>query len=723
MQLSALHIDQIEDYKLAIADFRSNTFRLTILVIAGLVWSILVLARTYTSEISLEITGIVMLVELICGIAYLLHQRHWRIAVLVFVAGLWGANAATLEHLDAQLGLYLFSMIILLTYSLSNWVPAMVMTLSSSIFVLAHNGQTLYSIQVETARPLVVLWCILIAGAVTFYALRHAFEIAWDYQTRAVKQMDIARNSRAELARMAQSLQIAQRNLDAANIQLKQTLNQTEHARYLKAQFAANVSHELRTPINLIVGFSEMFVLAPEAYGVELPVPYRADIHAIYRNAKHLQNLINDILDISRIEAERMTIVKEDVDVREMIIATATIARDMIEQKGLVFTVNLPSALPPVWLDRTRIMQTLLNLLANATRFTQQGSITVAAEADTDYLRISVVDTGIGIALENQERIFEEFFQVGDLPRSELDGTGLGLSLSRQFARLHGGYLSVESTGTRGEGSIFTLGLPLPHQVYRAHSPVQAQRLPVDGTQCVIIMDQDPTIRQIFKGYIEKHTVLEAQTIDEMIELVTRIKPAAVVIEQTPEHEPLRSVIAQTSSQTAVIMCPLPRGKDAAQPYGVHDYLVKPVAREILLMSLEQFDPTVKHVLIIDDNPDLNSMFARMLRASPARYHVTQAYTGEDGLTIMRSQHPDVIILDIVMPDIDGFTVIQRMQAEPVLAEIPVILVSAHGIAEADTVDAPGIISIYKSGGFKSIEIVNCVDAVVAEIMTANGPE
>ncbi len=308
------------------------------------------------------------------------------------------------------------------------------------------------------------------------------------------------------------------------------------------------------------------------------------------------------------------------------------------------------------------------------------------------------------------------------MPRSELDGTGLGLSLSRQFVRLHGGHLTVESTGITGEGSTFTLALPLSHRVDYVHSPVQARTLPIDGTQCVIIMDQDPTIRQIFKGYIEKHTVLEAQTTDEMLDLVTQVKPAAVVLEQTTNYAQLCAIIAQANSHTAVIMCPLPRGKDAAQPYGVHDYLVKPVARDTLLSSLDRIHPKVEHVLIIDDNPDLNSMFARMLRSSPAQYQVTQTYTGEDGLTVMRSQRPDAVILDIVMPDMDGFTVIQRMQTDPFLAEIPVILVSAHGIAEADAVDAQGVISIYKPGGFKSIEVVNCVDAVVAELMTASGP-
>ncbi len=134
------------------------------------------------------------------------------------------------------------------------------------------------------------------------------------------------------------------------------------------------MSHELRTPINLIVGFSEMIMLAPEAYGTDLPLVYRADMHAIYRNAKHLQNLINDILDISRIEAGRMTVVKEEVESSEVIQAVAAIARDMIERKGLVFHVRLDDDLPILWLDRTRIMQALLNLLANATRFTSRAA-------------------------------------------------------------------------------------------------------------------------------------------------------------------------------------------------------------------------------------------------------------------------------------------------------------------------------------------------------------
>ncbi len=235
-------------------------------------------------------------------------------------------------------------------------------------------------------------------------------------------------------------------------------------------------------------------------------------------------------------------------------------------------------------------------------------------------------------------------------------------------------------------------------------------------------MGQDPAILQLFKGYIGKHHVLETLDQGDMLHLVEQIKPAAVVLEHTPENEQLIACVTESSPNTTVVLCPMPRGRHAAHIYGALDYLVKPIARTTLLETLQRLPHPVKHILIVDDNPDMNSMFTRMLQSSPVKYRVTQAYTGEDGLTAMRTPKPDVVILDVVMPDIDGFTVLQRVKDDPALADIPVILVSARGTLEDETPDAQGVISIYKSAGFKPIELVNCVDAVVAELMLSNGP-
>ncbi len=710
------------NYELAVSNFRGGTLRLTALVVGGVVWTALLWGRTYADEVAMPAMSLAIAAMLICGIITWLHARHYRTAVFVLIAGFWLCNTAAVYHLDESLFLTMFALVVVLAYSLSNMTVSVVVGVISSLFILLHTGSSLVAVNTEAARPLIVIWSSWLVALVAFNSLHRALEIAWRYQNYAVQQMDEARDARAELAHMAQALQVAQRNLASANVQLKQTLHLAERARYLKAQFAANVSHELRTPINLIVGFSEMIMLAPEAYGADLPLVYRADMNAIYRNAKHLQNLINDILDISRIEAGRMTVIKEEIDSCEVIQAVAAMARDMIQRKGLVFDVQLDDDLPVLWLDRTRIMQALLNLLANATRFTEQGSITLRARVDEKFLKISVSDTGIGIAPDKLEHIFEEFYQVEDVLRSELNGTGLGLSLSRQFVRLHGGYMLADSAGIPGQGSEFTVALPLSEEIAESRLPEHLEPRSVEGAQCLVIMDKDPTIRQLFKGYIGKHHVLETLDSAEMLQLVEQIKPAAVVLEHTPENEAFISYITESSPNTTIVLCPMPRGKRAAHIYGAQDYLVKPIARTTLLETLQRLPLPVKNILIVDDNPDMNSMFTRMLQSSPVKYRVTQAFTGEDGLTAMRSQRPDVVLLDIVMPDIDGFTVLQRVKSDPVLAGIPVILVSARGAVEDETPDARGVIAVYKPAGFKPIELVNCVDAVVSELMIANAP-
>ena len=304
--------------------------------------------------------------------------------------------------------------------------------------------------------------------------------ISHNFQDYAAEQMREARESRAKLVLMSKQLQEYQERLRQTNKKLEIAFEQAEESRELKSRFAANVSHELRTPINLIVGFSEVMILAPEVYNQPLPSPYRADIHAIYRNAKHLQNLINDVLDISQLEARHLAIVKQKSNLRDSVRETAKMVEELIEKKGLSFSLDMPDDLPDLWFDPVRIRQILLNLLVNSVRFTSTGSIAIDIKVGDNQVITSVIDTGIGLNETDIKHVFEEFYQVDDGNLYLDRGSGLGLTVSRELIRLHDGEMTVSSAGIPGQGSNSPSHCPRPRVSSRGCPPaITCKRRPL----------------------------------------------------------------------------------------------------------------------------------------------------------------------------------------------------------------------------------------------------
>ena len=339
-----------------------------------------------------------------------------------------------------------------------------------------------------------------------------ALQWAWQSYDRSRQVTEELRDRQGELGRVVKSLNEAYIQLEHLNDDLARARVVAEEARKLKAQFAANISHELRTPLNLIVGFSEMMATAPQAYGGKpLPDAYRSDLDAILRNARHLSGLIDDVLDLSQVEAGRMGLVKEQIALEEVIGEAVGAAIRLLEGQGLSLTVSVAEGLPPVYADRTRIRQVLINLLSNAGRFTDQGGITVSASVDGTDVRVSVADTGIGIAPEDIPKVFESFRQIDGSIRRRAGGTGLGLAVSKQFVELHGGAMWAESE--LGKGTVFHFTLPISANVVATTQPgdwrlwdrVMASRPPEPVE--VRVISPDPSVARIFQRYLDGYRV------------------------------------------------------------------------------------------------------------------------------------------------------------------------------------------------------------------------
>src|SRR5258708_1284927 len=440
-----------------LSSLQKQSFRLTLLLIIIATFIALLAGDLSLRPLPTRFIAAGFNLIFFCGCSYWLFLRYPKLARTVFVIGLIGGNILAYLQFSSPIFLYLFALICLFASMLLPTAIVAILAIACSILTIVIGKNegigTLFSVEF-------LIWFTVLANFVAFRNLVEALQMAWSYQQYAGAQMYEAREHRAELMKLTKALQEARAELGLANIQLRHAYGAAEDARRLKALFAANVSHEFRTPINLIVGFSEMIVSAPHAYGEPLPQAYGSDLQTVYECAKHLQGLISDVLDISQVEHGYMTIAKEHCNPRQTILEAANLVRDLIEHAGLAFNLSVPDDLPLMWIDRTRIRQILLNLLGNAVRFTSVGSISLRVTTDPQQLTITINDTGIGVRSEDISHVFDEFYQADAVDYKRSEGSGLGLTLSKQFVGLHGGSLSVESSGIVGEGSTFTVRLP-----------------------------------------------------------------------------------------------------------------------------------------------------------------------------------------------------------------------------------------------------------------------
>ncbi len=346
-------------------------------------------------------------------------------------------------------------------------------------------------------------------------------------------------------------------------------------------------------------------------------------------------------------------------------------------------------------------------------RFTNQGSISLRVTDQTTHLTIFISDTGTGIRPEDIPHIFDAFYQAEETDYRRSQGSGLGLTLSKQFISLHGGSISVESSGSTGKGSTFTVTLPYENYTL-GRVAARHEKQSLDKGDCFIVMDDDPEMIRLFERYSVNHRPLGAQNLEEALRLVETIQPSAIVVSNEQDRNLLVEATRKSGRPLNIISCPMPSGRRAMQLYGATDYLVKPVTQQALHNAMNRIDVPVQNVLVIDDDQDIVRLFGRMLQTLPHVQEVWKAYSGREGLALMRYQRPDVVVLDVIMPDVDGLTILQIMQNDTVLCDIPVIIASANGAAEAIAPVAKGKLCVESVNGLQPVELVHCIEALVS---------
>ena len=502
----------------------------------------------------------------------------------------------------------------------------------------------------------------------------------WQYANEALVE---ARRRRGELARALRALEEATYRIERMNNELIIARREAEEARALKARLAATVSHELRGPLSLILGFSKLMALSPESYSEPLPPTYRSDVHTIYRNCQHLVSLVDDILDLSQIEAQRLPLVKDKVELEQDVVRKIVdIVQPLAERKGLYLRQELAGSLPWVLADKVRLRQALLNLLTNAVRFTERGGIAVRTSQDGDRLIVSVQDTGPGIAPEEMPRLFQEFSMVGTADRGEIGGSGLGLSISKHLIELHGGQIWLESQP--GRGTTFHFSVPLPGTEPSSLANVRTEETPrrpyIDRT-CLVIHD-DPAAVTLLARYIEGYHVVGLPDTEDAMALVDELHPRAIVT--TPEIGlSLEAELSHAPFDVPIITCRLPRSYEQNPGEGVISYLVKPVSSEMLAAAMKRVERDGETtILLVDDDPDAVRLLELLLTTLPRAYHIVKAYDGRQALEVMETLVPDIVFMDLVMPELDGEQTIASMRARAQLRNVPIVIISAHDRVE-----------------------------------------
>jgi signal transduction histidine kinase/CheY-like chemotaxis protein len=660
------------------------------------------------------IFGITAWVILAALLARRLKTDYIHLAALIYVVGLAMAVFVLIWLSFSPLSIAVLPAVILLSLAFLRVRSMLIITLLATIVIVmvAWQHQQLNN---DIFGPLGIVWLTALTAWLSQRSLITAAEWTLTSYNQAQRSTAEAQQQRGELARTLKALDEAYYRLERFSAQLARAREEAEEARRVKQQFVANVSHELRTPLNIIIGFSETITLSPESYGSRaIPRQLLGDINRIYRSAQHLKSLIDDVLDLSQIDAQHMPLLTERASLNEVMTEAIDMVRGLAAQKGLTLTVNTLDSPPPIFIDRLRIRQVLLNLLSNALRFTDKGQITVSAQLEPERIKVTVADTGPGIAPEDLDKVFEEFRQLDASLTKRFGGTGLGLALSRRFVELHGGQMWVESE--LGKGSQFSFTLPLTPKKERL-SGSKAAALAVSPHiedrvgQTVLVVTAEPMVVNLLKRHLHNYQVRSVSNQD-LAEAVETYLPHAIIA-----NDSRKGILSDTSllpANVPVIGCPLPDPDYLSRVLGVDHYLVKPLARERLLSLLADYGDTVKRVLLVDDDVQMLELMARTVRAVSPGHVVDVACGGQEGWARLQENRPDLVFLDLTMQDMPGLTLLQLMRSQERLCTVPVVIITAHDLPNTD-IYLPGSngIDIHGIKALSLTDILNCLQAIL----------
>lgn len=674
---------------------------------------------------------IVLIVDITCLVALRMLNGRFLVAQAVWHGGLVLAITVAAYLLRRPTLGFLYALLPLTAVVTAGWPAGLLVEGLIVILVISADlWMGTHSLGVGTRMAIVTggAFAGLLGWAMTD-ALLTATEWSVSSFERARQSLEQLRDRTVELMQVQEDLLQANRELARLSERLKTMYQVADEARQAKQEFVANVSHELRTPLNMIIGFSEMITQLPQVYSSNLPPTLLADIAAIQRNSMHLAKLVDDVLDLSQAEAGHAALTKEWTHMEEVIEQAIVAVRALFESKDLYLVSECSPDLPPVFCDSTRVRQVVINLLSNAGRFTERGGVRVGVWRDTNCILVSVADTGPGIAPEDQERLFEPFQQLDGSIRRRQGGSGLGLSISKRFVEMHSGKMWFESDLGTGTTFLFRLPLEAPAPPASAgvddakrwfspylHFEPRTRQMKAPSPVVVpryVLLERGDTLYRTLRRYGSGAEIISVPDYPSALTELNRSPATALIVNMPswaedvpPSGDPLTSL----PYGTPAVRCWVAGDSEVAARLEVASYLVKPVSRQDLLGALESLGEDVRSVLLVDDDMDVLQLFSRMIYSVGEHYQVSQATSGARALALLRERQPDVMLLDLIMPGMDGFQVLQEKQKDPSIREIPVVIVSSRD-PSGDPIVSDSLI-VTRGGGLSVREILDCTAAL-----------
>lgn len=480
-----------------------------------------------------------------------------------------------------------------------------------------------------------------------------------------------------ELTHLNRELEDTNRGVVALYAELDEKADHLRRADELKSRFLSNMTHEFRTPVNSITGLCHLLIEDRERDG-QTPEP---ELAYILKAAAQLSDLVNDLLDLAKVEAGKTLIRPAEFDVDSLFGALRGMLRPMLLNRSVALVFEEGSGVPSLRTDEAKVSQVLRNLISNALKYTERGEVRVAALADprTDQITFTVTDTGIGVAPQDHDRIFEEFAQLEHRLQRNVKGTGLGLPLSRRLAELLGGQLTIDSE--LGVGSTFSFTLPRTYSAPGASDPPFEWR-PDAAKQPLLVVEDAPDAQFLYDKIFKSSAfqVYPAYTVEQANDALEEMVPAAIMMDLVIGGEEawdflIRLKRDDRTRQIPVVIVSALAQQEKGLALGADAYLVKPVDRRTLMdtiAGLHARTRPVVRVLTIDDE-EMARYLVRQCLPIPA-FEVTEASTGEEGLRLAREDHPDVILLDLIMPGLGGKATLAELHSDPLTRDIPVVI-------------------------------------------------